>query len=105
MPGTSQSDHSFSISTPATLAKDKLLFHQMNGVERVSQPFEYSVSVLCENGQLDADKILGQGITVTCVERDGAKRYFHGWWPSLPRWDTSIASTNTTSCCGPGSGS
>jgi type VI secretion system secreted protein VgrG len=78
MPGNSKSDLRFSIATPATLGKDKLLFRQMDGVERVSQPFEFSLAVLCESGTLDADKILGQGMTVTCIDRDGSKRYFHG---------------------------
>jgi len=75
MPAT-QDQRAFSVTTP--FGGDKLLFHQFSGTEGISQPFEFSLSLLSEDGNLDADKILGQAITLTCHEPGGGKRYFNG---------------------------
>jgi len=75
MPAT-QDQRAFSVTTP--FGGDKLLFHQFSGTEGISRPFEFSLSLLSEDGNLDADKILGQGITVACNEPGGGKRYFSG---------------------------
>jgi type VI secretion system secreted protein VgrG len=75
MPAT-QDQRAFSVTTP--FGGDKLLFHQFSGTEGISQPFEFSLSLLSEDGNLDPDKILGQVITLTCHEPGDGKRYFNG---------------------------
>jgi type VI secretion system secreted protein VgrG len=65
------------LTTP--FGKDVLLFAQMSGSERLSQPFHLELSVLSEKGDLDGNKILGHPVSVEFpLASGGGERVFHG---------------------------
>src|SRR5208283_2669437 len=66
----------FTISSP--LGKDALLLQHLAGRERISTLFEFNFVLLSDNGNLSADKILGQGLSLACALSGGGKRYLHG---------------------------
>jgi type VI secretion system secreted protein VgrG len=71
-----QESRSFELNTP--LGKDVLLLREMSGTEAMSQPFRWDLDLLSEKGDLNADDILGQKVSVSCTLSNGKKRYFHG---------------------------
>jgi type VI secretion system secreted protein VgrG len=76
MPGT-HDNRSVELTTP--FGKDVLLFSQLSGSERLSQPFHLELSLLSEKGDLDANKILGQPVSVSFeLAWGGQDRVFHG---------------------------
>jgi type VI secretion system secreted protein VgrG len=66
----------FELNTP--LGKDVLLLREMSGTEVLSQPFLWDLDLLSEKGDLNADDLLGQKVSVACTLPNGKKRYFHG---------------------------
>lgn len=76
MPATDE-NRQIRLTTP--FGKDVALISRLSGSERLSEPFQYDVSVLSEDGALDPDKVLGHPVTVTCgLPTGGAERHFHG---------------------------
>jgi len=76
MPGTHE-NRLVALTTP--FGKDVLLFSQLSGSDRLSQPFHLELSLLSEKGDLDANKILGQPVSVSFeVASGGKERVFHG---------------------------
>jgi len=74
---TTQTHRGIELTTP--LGKDVLLFSHMSGTERLGSPFQFELSLLSENGSLDADKLLGQPVAVTIRPSWSQKpRHFHG---------------------------
>ncbi|MBV8909836.1 MAG: type VI secretion system tip protein VgrG [Gammaproteobacteria bacterium] len=55
-----------------------LLFEELNGTERLSEPYSYDLSVLSEQGDLKAEKVLGQSVTVSVELPRGGHRRFNG---------------------------
>jgi type VI secretion system secreted protein VgrG len=75
----SATDANRPVRVTSPFGADVLLFARLTGTDRLSQPFEYEVSVLSEAGELDALKILGKPVIVTCYGDDGTPlRAFHG---------------------------
>jgi type VI secretion system secreted protein VgrG len=74
-----QEHRSVQLTTP--FGKDVLLFSSMTASERISQPFQFRVSALSENGTLDGDKILGQPVSIEVRSSASGKveRVFHGF--------------------------
>ncbi|MDX2023564.1 MAG: type VI secretion system tip protein TssI/VgrG [Deltaproteobacteria bacterium] len=66
----------FTVKTP--LGEDVLLLKSMTGHETLGRLFRYEVELLCEAGQIDANKLIGEPLTVTVQLPDGSKRYFSG---------------------------
>jgi len=76
MPAT---DDNRLIKVTSPLGPNALLFSQLTGSERLSQPFQFELSLRSDKGDLDADKILGQPVAVSCALPSGnGERYFHG---------------------------
>ncbi len=71
----SQANQRMSVSTP--LEKDKLLFKQMFGSERLGQLFEYELELLSEDDSIEHDQLLAESITL-CMDGNNGKRYFNG---------------------------
>ena len=59
---TSQASRTVQIKTP--LGTDALLLTHFSAHEQVSRLFEYDLQMLSDAGDLSADKILGQPVTV-----------------------------------------
>jgi type VI secretion system secreted protein VgrG len=55
-----------------------LLFEELTGSERLSEPYTYDLSVLSEKGDLEAEKVLGQSVTVSVELPKGGHRSFNG---------------------------
>ena len=72
-----QDNRSVKITSP--FGPNALLFARMSSTERLSQPFHCELALLSEDGELDADKILGKplGVELT-VAPSVPPRYFHG---------------------------
>ena len=64
------------LTTP--FGKDVLLLVRLSGSERLAQPFHYELDLLSETGDLNAEKILGEAVAVTCPMPAGGERHFHG---------------------------
>lgn len=73
----SHDSRSFELKTPA--GKDVLLLKSMHGVEAMSQPFRWSLDLLSEKGDVEADDILGKTVTIGMDLPNGKSRYFHGY--------------------------
>jgi type VI secretion system secreted protein VgrG len=72
-----QQSRLFELQTP--LGKDVLLLRQMSGTEALSQPFQWDLDLLSEKGDLNAEDILGQKVSVRVMLPSGGKRFFHGF--------------------------
>ncbi len=76
MPVTQQ-NRAIQITTP--LGADTLLLYRMNGVERLSELFEYELELLSLKDEIKADSILGGNVTIHLILEDGGKRHFNGY--------------------------
>jgi type VI secretion system secreted protein VgrG len=75
---TSQASRTVHIKTP--LGTDALLLTHFSAHEQVSRLFEYDLQMLSDAGDLSADKILGQPVTVMFQLPDNtSNRYFNGY--------------------------
>lgn len=75
MPATDD-NRPITLTTP--LGADVLLLARLSGSERLGQPFRYQLDLLSEKGDLDADRILGKAVAVSCPLPAGGERHFHG---------------------------
>lgn len=66
----------FTISSP--LGKDKLLFQEMHGEERLSGLFHIHLKMLSEDKALDFDSIVGKNLCLTMQFGKEDKRYLNG---------------------------
>ena len=65
------------IVTP--LGDGVLVFHRMTAREELSRLSVFEIDLLSERGDIDANKILGQKVTVKLTLRDGSARCFNGY--------------------------
>ncbi len=74
----SQSTRQFAIATP--LGGDKLLFKKMSYRESLGRPFEMELELASDDPAVDADKMLGETVTVRCElpNQEGKTRFFNG---------------------------
>ncbi|HHN77115.1 MAG TPA: type VI secretion system tip protein VgrG [Phycisphaerales bacterium] len=74
----SQTQRQFAVASP--LGDDVLLFRKMAYKESLGRPFDMQLDVLSDDPAIDADKLLGQNITVRCElpNLEGQSRYFNG---------------------------
>jgi type VI secretion system secreted protein VgrG len=67
------------VKLTSPLGKDVLLFKQLSGSERLSQPFQFDVSLLSEKGDIEANDLLGRPVSIAFERVTGdAERVFHG---------------------------
>jgi type VI secretion system secreted protein VgrG len=74
MSAYTQDDRFLSIVTP--LAKDELLLTSINGIESVSALFQFNLTALSENTDIEAKQLINKSVTFTI--HDGIKRVFNG---------------------------
>ncbi|BBA33035.1 uncharacterized protein sS8_1073 [Methylocaldum marinum] len=60
------------------LGPDILLFHRMQGLERLGGLFDYELDLLSANGAINADQLLGDRLDVALTLPDDSVRYFNG---------------------------
>jgi type VI secretion system secreted protein VgrG len=72
----SQADCFVSVTTP--FGADVLLLDGFGGREAISEPFHFDLRMHSTNKALDAQTIIGKGVTVTVKDQAGAARYFNG---------------------------
>ncbi|HEY1847922.1 MAG TPA: type VI secretion system tip protein VgrG [Opitutaceae bacterium] len=78
----SQANRSAKLTT--SLGDDVLLLKGLTGVERLGRPFEYTLSLLSENREIDYKKVIGTTVTVSLdLANTKIPRYFHGVLTSL----------------------
>lgn len=65
-----------SFDTP--LGKDKLVVKRFEGIERLSELFEYRIEAVSVDREPDFDKVIGKASTLTMETVGGGKRYFNG---------------------------
>ena len=69
-------DRRFSVKTP--LGQGVLLLKSMNGHETLGRLFRYELELLSEDGAIDPDKLLGEPMTISVQQAEGAVRSFSG---------------------------
>ena len=74
MSAYTQEGRFLSIVTP--LGKDELLLTGINGIESISSLFQFNLTVLSENTDIDATKLINKTVSVTI--NNATKRIFHG---------------------------
>ncbi|HXZ03005.1 MAG TPA: type VI secretion system tip protein TssI/VgrG [Stellaceae bacterium] len=74
--GYTQTGYVFTVATP--LGADMLLLQSFEGEEQISGLFEFRLDMESEHDDLDFTQVVGQGVTVTGIDKDGNKRYFNG---------------------------
>ena len=72
----SQADCFVSVTTP--FGADALLLDGFGGREAISEPFHFDLRMHSTNKALDAQTIIGKGVTVTVKDQAGTARYFNG---------------------------
>jgi type VI secretion system secreted protein VgrG len=72
----SQADCFVSVTTP--FGADVLLLDGFGGREAISEPFHFDLRMHSTNQALDAQTIIGKGVTVTVKDQVGTARYFNG---------------------------
>jgi type VI secretion system secreted protein VgrG len=76
MPDYVQAGRPLQVST--VLGGDTLLVDRITGVEAVSTPFELTVDLLSTSADIDADKLLRTGMSLSIARGDGTTRQLHG---------------------------
>jgi type VI secretion system secreted protein VgrG len=76
MADLSQSERIAELKTP--LGEDALLLVQFNGTEGLGELFEFRLEAISEQENIDFDKALGQGCTLTLKAYDDKKRNYNG---------------------------
>ncbi len=71
-----QTGRLISLTTP--LGDDKLLLTGFTGHEAISRLFDFHLSTLSEDTDIDFTQIVGQSVTINLVQSDDAPRYFNG---------------------------
>lgn len=71
-----QSTRRIAISTP--LGENALALTRFSGVERLSQPFAFSLGMISEDRSIDPRELVGGNVTVTIQAADGKPVYFNG---------------------------
>jgi len=68
------------VSVTTSLGKDELIFHRLTGTEEMGRLFEFEIELLrpYEDGQVDANQLLGKGMTVELDMTQGGTRYLNG---------------------------
>jgi type VI secretion system secreted protein VgrG len=66
-----------------TLGEDKLLLEKFSGAETLSKPFEFRVTMLSTELDVDIKSLLRTSVTVALILSDGEKRYFNGVFHSV----------------------
>jgi len=74
--GFSQATSVLSVTTP--LGADVLLLDAFEGVEAVSQPFKFILTMRSDQTGLDPTAIVGKSVTVKMAVPSGPERYFNG---------------------------
>lgn len=65
------------INAKTPLAESKLAFSTMSGFDLVSGCFAYTTNFITDDIDIDANDVLGQGVTIS-VKSDRGERFFHG---------------------------
>lgn len=74
--GYKQTNSTLTVTTP--FGADELLLDHFQGVEAISQPFKFSLSMRSANTGLDPALIIGASVTVKFALPAGPVRYFNG---------------------------
>ena len=77
----SQEDRLLTIKT--TLGTSELLLEKFSGAETLSKPFEFKISMLSTDFELDLKSLLRTSATVTVYLADGTPRYFNAVFRSI----------------------
>ena len=72
-----QDNYSFTVATP--LEFNKLLFHRMEGSEQLGRLFDYELSMLSSDPDIELNDMLGQNVTVRSLNYEGKERFFNGY--------------------------
>jgi type VI secretion system secreted protein VgrG len=75
MPYT-QTGRLISLTTP--LGEDKLLLTGFTGHEAISQLFNFHLTTLSEDREIDFTQIVGQSVTINVIQSDDSLRFFNG---------------------------
>src|SRR4030088_1649902 len=76
MPSYSQADRPIGVDTP--LGKDALVLIGFKGEEGISRLFNFQLELLCDTGEIDFDKLLGESITIGVALPGNKHRYING---------------------------
>src|SRR5438552_17166007 len=75
MAATAQSTLPIQVTTP--FGDGKVVLRTIQGQERLSGLFQYTLELLSADKALDFSKIVGKGVTVTMLLAAGSKAYLH----------------------------
>src|SRR5579872_1278565 len=95
MPAWSRSTASMAMTSP--LGTDVLIPISLTAKEAISQPFQFEVVAVCQNGVIDPNALLNNPACVILQDETGSPiRYFHGIVRSVTdegpvRSDTDVA--------------
>src|SRR4051794_6359360 len=76
--GSSSAQATLPIDITTPLGEGKLLVKTIQGDERISGLFRYTLELVSSDDSLDFSAIVGKGVTVTMPLADGSKEYLHG---------------------------
>jgi len=77
----SQEDRLLAVKT--TAGTTELLLEKLSGTEALSKPFEFKLTMLSTNFEVDLKSLLRTPVTLTVIQADGSERYFNAVFRSL----------------------
>jgi type VI secretion system secreted protein VgrG len=66
------------IKVTTTLGKDKMLLERFSGAETLSKPFEFQITMLANDQEVDLKSLIRTSMTVELEQIDKTTRYFNG---------------------------
>lgn len=95
MPQATQRNRLFGVDTP--LGADVLLLQRFSGTEGLSQLFRFDLELLSEKKHdIDHDKLVGQGVTISLKLQGGGQRFFNGVVSSFVQTSVGRAASDDT---------
>ncbi len=71
-------DENLSLKITTPLGPDKLMVKTFHGEGKISEPYFFYLEMVSQEFELDFDKIVGEGITITMDLSSGEQKFFHG---------------------------
>lgn len=89
-----QENRRIAINTP--LGMDVLLLNNFEAEEELSRLFHFRATMMSEEGSIKPADLIGQNVTVSCLDSDDEPRYFNGYIRSFSNQGTGDRGTMYT---------
>ena len=72
--------------TVSKVAGHAFVLRRLRFIDSIARPYRLDLELISTGGDVDVQKVLGQGLTVTVPRSGGSERHFHGLVRHVTRW-------------------